>query len=134
MDRRELKFRAFDIESSEMITDFTNPHNELYLDFDEENKLCLFMHIEDDYPEKRDAIIMQFTGFKDLKEVEIFEHDILKGFGQEEKMTVMFENGSFCVYNSFGYWGSLSRLFEIYERYDEEVLVIGNTHNPHKKQ
>lgn len=94
---REIKFRAWDFDSSEMLyTDKDNNRQDFFFSFSEGN-LDLLMSVEDDYPENRKADIMQFTGLKDHKEVEIYENDLVLGYGKPHE--VIFADGAFYLKN-----------------------------------
>jgi uncharacterized phage protein (TIGR01671 family) len=76
-------------------------------------------------------ILEQYTGFKDKKEQEIYEGDIVSMQHGLYKYTVHFENGSFVCYHLEAKdlvnggklkWGLLSRSFELGEDYELEVI------------
>lgn len=95
---KEFKFRAWDIDSSEMLyTDKDNNRQDFFFSFSEGN-LDLFMSVEDDYPENRKSEIMQFTGLKDHKEIEIYERDLVLGYGKPHE--VIFVDGAFYLKNN----------------------------------
>ena len=95
---KEFKFRAWDIDSSEMqYTDKDNNRQDFFFSFSEGN-LDLFMSVEDDYPENRKSEIMQFTGLKDHKEIEIYERDLVLGYGKPHE--VIFVDGAFYLKNN----------------------------------
>lgn len=80
---REIKFRFWDI------------NRKLFIFHEEINKEHAYYYIND--PEKYFIVPMQYTGFKDKNENEIYEGDILN-FGNNNNVEVVFENGSFCVF------------------------------------
>lgn len=77
----------------------------------------------------------KYTSFKDesVTPINIFEGDIIEGVLNKyiKWYKVVFEKGCFVVYNIYGYWGPLYRLFEIFHEYKEKIIIIGNIHqNP----
>lgn len=76
---RISKFRAWDIESSEMI--YTEENNRMDFFFDFQDTLKLFLAKEDDFAEDRKAHIMGFTNFVDKHEKDTYEGDIIQDEG-----------------------------------------------------
>jgi uncharacterized phage protein (TIGR01671 family) len=78
MENREIKFRAWDIESSEMIyTDKDKDRRDFFFSFSE-GELNLLISVEDSYPEKREIHLMQFTCMFDKNNNLIYEGDIVQ--------------------------------------------------------
>lgn len=138
---REIKIRVWDIDSSEMITDFNNAHSDYRLDFDK-GKLIYVGLIEDNYPQERKSSTMQFTGLLDKNGKEIFEGDVVKRMAKiyNANPTVLSKNlyryeeqVSFIEYRGNGFWVHDEDFG--YEGEDmwnwAEMEIIGNIHqNP----
>ncbi len=114
---RIIKFRAFD-----GVDYITNPFTLL----DIQNGKIQFA--------SSDTVIMQYTGLKDSKGIEIYEGDILQNERNDAyKYYVVFEDGSFCAnHTTFKNhegnplrWGLLNRFNELR---DISMVVIGNIH------
>ncbi len=132
--KRNIKFRAWDKDSSEMYYTENHPVEDMYFDF-KNNNIVLLSPIEDDFAEERDCIIMQYTGLIDKNGVEICEGDIVvydRGVGNwtGKRMATIHE----IVFND--------EVFAFVMKYDSSYIklrkhwnyiyeVIGNIHeNP----
>lgn len=115
---REIKFRAWDKNHKEMMTDLVmNFNGNLYCrDISKENTF----YVRD---VKHEVELMQFTGLKDKNGKEIYEGDILEIGGDKFKGDVIW-NDKFAEWKINHYNHSLGLLLETMKY--EDVEVIGN--------
>ena len=115
---REIKFRLWDKKWKRMVSDLCPIDNENALN------LAWVKHYDGDYT------VMQFTGLKDSKGVDIYEGDIVDNiviWGDEfGSSPVIFKDGCFGL----DVLGSGHRRYEpcLYEADSRYITVIGNIH------
>lgn len=134
---REIKFRAWDIDSSEMIyTDMDKGRNDFFFDFTD-GKLNLMCPVEDDFAELRKANIMQYTGLKDKNGKEIYEGDVLSKSNEcQVRYSVRFDSKNLAFTsscwrldddeNNETFWKCIYSDHSISGALTYENLVIGN--------
>jgi uncharacterized phage protein (TIGR01671 family) len=122
--KREIKFRAWDKTENTMSYSETEMFDDM-IGF-------RFKHFGIDVETIGDIELMQFTGFKDKNDRDIYEGDLLIAFSDDiGPMEVIFENGCFKCKHKYGVWGLLSRCYDFDIASFYHILIIGNIHqNP----
>jgi uncharacterized phage protein (TIGR01671 family) len=128
MANREIKFRVWDVDGTEMSETFDLSYSTLFF-----RKRSVVVEIHHAFSRPDEFVFMQFTGLKDKHGVEIYEGDILhlyypyKFYGEVHKelktVQVRFENGSFW----FDGGGITDCNWHFYNHSDREV--IGNIYD-----
>lgn len=125
---REIKIRMWHNKQQKM-TYFDSPwicHEYNSLCFGEIDDSCRWGN--DD--EIKNYVLMQFTGLKDIKGVEIWEDDYIKDrHGNINR--VKWQNGTFRCATGLTKMGSIKAVLYGQRIFQEEMIVIGNIHeNP----
>lgn len=116
---RQIKFRAWDIESKRMLKIKS-------LHFTSKTGVFSIVTEPMTFISSEHLKLMQYTGLKDVNGVEIYEGDIVKikdwKYGNEFLGEISFKNGSYVVE---------SKIATHYRFIDYEIQVIGNIYeNP----
>lgn len=120
----DLKFRAWD---GEMMDYNVTIFNGVFIDCNNANEDVFFSW----HDPANQIAIMQYTGFLDKNKKEIYVGDIIAPFNKAlGPHKIIFSEGSFCIENSIGVWGTLKRAFDI-SHFNTDIEVIGNIYeNP----
>ena len=124
---KKIKFRAWDKENDFMFYSENNyPISKYNLGFDfmgrNEFRLMMLIDIEESLFKEVDADIMQYTGFKDMDDREIYEGDILD-YGAYGEFEVVWCKGAFKIRKIDFQNANLHLLSSCYF---DELEVIGN--------
>lgn len=128
---REIKFRAWDIDSSCIhYSEDETGVSDFFFQFNKKGILELMMPVEDDFAEKREAVISQFTGINDKTGKDVYEGDIIKD--SEEIYQVVFEEYNAESYLVLGWALKNNHTCFGFGQNDSPVIeIIGNIYeNP----
>lgn len=130
---RKIKFRAFEIDSKEMLLPSTDNNNGYFFSGFNEGYLKVATSL---YSDDVDYVLMQYTGLKDKNKVEIYEGDIIsfaKGVlssREENRGSVIWDEKEYVIRNEHGYLNYPSKQAELWG-WLKHIEVIGNIYeNP----
>lgn len=133
---REIKFRAWDKENSEMIYS-DNVGNDYYFVITDKSVLCVMdVSYDDSFGLPTTSLseideVMQYTGLKDKNGKEIYEGDIVDFRQGERILYILFNNGQWNLCQYLNEPDKDYRHLSYYINHDGPIEVIGNIYeNP----